>query len=316
VSVLGHPFAIKELATAFKLRRAPLVPLRDLVPDEVLNLLNDRNSPNPQVRVLSLESGNLLPGHSGGPVLNESGRLIGMADGGLKGGTVQISWAIPFTQIRWTNPPTTERYTRLKTTSPTGLFEYEPSQSEPVPHNYTPSCSTNTKKQSAGQPYILDYGGARAFQFVCSNMMPGAHVKITVSGTAEALSCIDTTVDHGVYLKGCYKMGQDFTDGQYISHFGTLTGDSSAYHEWSVYSVPAPDPDSMYDTSKAKVLQVYSEVVGVVPDKGPNSPETGRVDFFLTNFIQIALFRQGPHDAKHSAVMFRDDFSVRIEEQR
>jgi hypothetical protein len=57
--------------------------------------------------------------------LNAKGRVIGVADGGLKGETVQISWAIPYGQIRWVNPPSTQRFQSMQKTSDTELFQYE-----------------------------------------------------------------------------------------------------------------------------------------------------------------------------------------------
>jgi hypothetical protein len=40
-------------------------------------------------------NGSLLPGYSGCPIYNKSGKLVGIGDGGLEGGQVNVSWAIP-----------------------------------------------------------------------------------------------------------------------------------------------------------------------------------------------------------------------------
>jgi hypothetical protein len=40
-------------------------------------------------------NGSLLPGYSGCPIYNKSGDLVGIGDGGLEGGQVNVSWAIP-----------------------------------------------------------------------------------------------------------------------------------------------------------------------------------------------------------------------------
>jgi hypothetical protein len=40
-------------------------------------------------------NGNLLPSNSGAPIFNKQGKLVGIGNGGLEKGTVNISWAIP-----------------------------------------------------------------------------------------------------------------------------------------------------------------------------------------------------------------------------
>src|SRR5262249_54373265 len=39
--------------------------------------------------------------HSGAPVLDPQNRVVAVANGGLKAGTVGISWAIPYRDVRW-----------------------------------------------------------------------------------------------------------------------------------------------------------------------------------------------------------------------
>ncbi len=40
-------------------------------------------------------NGSLLPGYSGSPIYNKQGNLVGIGDGGLEGGQINVSWAIP-----------------------------------------------------------------------------------------------------------------------------------------------------------------------------------------------------------------------------
>jgi hypothetical protein len=42
-----------------------------------------------------------LPGHSGAPILNGNGRLVGVGDGGIDFGRVGWGWAIPWHEIEW-----------------------------------------------------------------------------------------------------------------------------------------------------------------------------------------------------------------------
>src|SRR5690606_27943222 len=50
--------------------------------------------PLPNARIYRISS-IIQPGHSGAPILTSSGKVIGIADGGLRGGTARINWAMP-----------------------------------------------------------------------------------------------------------------------------------------------------------------------------------------------------------------------------
>lgn len=100
VKVYGHPYGIGSLETTLSLRNPPLKQLRDLLPATPLSILKERRSPNHLISVLNLQ-GDLLPGHSGAPILDLHGRVVAVASGGLKEGFVGISWAIPFHDIEW-----------------------------------------------------------------------------------------------------------------------------------------------------------------------------------------------------------------------
>lgn len=45
--------------------------------------------------IIYFHNGNLLPSNSGAPIFNKQGKLVGIGNGGLEKGTVNISWAIP-----------------------------------------------------------------------------------------------------------------------------------------------------------------------------------------------------------------------------
>lgn len=124
LTVQGHPFGIAKLATTIEVRNPVTAVLADLLPAEIADKVGDRNSPSTQLRVLSIQ-GHLLPGHSGAPVIDSSGAVVGMAGGGLAGGGVEISWAIPMSEIRWSNPIATTRMSRLMTSDPSVLFAFE-----------------------------------------------------------------------------------------------------------------------------------------------------------------------------------------------
>jgi trypsin-like peptidase len=121
VKVYGHPYGIGNLETTLSLRNPPLTQLKELIPPPLLSTLKERRSPNHLVNVLNLQ-GNLLPGHSGAPVLDSRARVVGVANGGLKEGFAGISWAMPFKDIDWDNVGSGSRLRTLAQLDPNLLF--------------------------------------------------------------------------------------------------------------------------------------------------------------------------------------------------
>ena len=72
--------------------------LEGLLPNAVKNALNSCRSPSPSIEILYLD-GTLLPGFSGSPIIDNNGRLVGVADGGLESGASSISWGIKASQL-------------------------------------------------------------------------------------------------------------------------------------------------------------------------------------------------------------------------
>lgn len=124
VRVYGHPYGIGRLDTSLNVRDPSIRPLKDLIPSEALSNLRLRNSPNPLINVLSLQ-GNILPGHSGAPVLDSQGRLIAVANGGLQKGQAGISWAIPFEDIDWESANSNKRFLSLTKPEVESLFVFD-----------------------------------------------------------------------------------------------------------------------------------------------------------------------------------------------
>lgn len=119
VKVYGHPYGISSLETTLSLRNPPLTSLKDLIPSAPLSLLMERRSPNHLITVMNLQ-GNLLPGHSGAPVLDTGGRVLAVANGGLSQGYAGISWAVPLQYVEWDN--NTARLKSVKQLNPNILF--------------------------------------------------------------------------------------------------------------------------------------------------------------------------------------------------
>lgn len=102
LQLIGYPMKLdwKELRTTLKVRQPPLVELSALVDPRNRDALKKRGSPDTSLPVLSVQ-GDLLPGHSGAPLLDARGRVVAVGNGGLKDGTIGIGWAIPLRGVEW-----------------------------------------------------------------------------------------------------------------------------------------------------------------------------------------------------------------------
>jgi hypothetical protein len=97
--IVGHPQSLLvQHRMNLTLESAEKV-LADLIPaGEEKQKLKYRASPSVSAPVLSL-TGDIQPGHSGAPILDDQGKVIGVGNGGLKGGTVGIGWGIPLSEV-------------------------------------------------------------------------------------------------------------------------------------------------------------------------------------------------------------------------
>lgn len=104
VVLWGHPYGLIQTDTTARVRTPALPIFLDVLPTSVRQPYIDRKSPDTADAVLFLQ-GPLVPGLSGAPVV-ASGKLVGVGDGGLEGGSTQLTWAIPLdSHVVWVDPP-------------------------------------------------------------------------------------------------------------------------------------------------------------------------------------------------------------------
>lgn len=82
--------------------------LRTILPQKVLEEMEKVPYPSTIAEILSLEA-NLLPGHSGAPIVDRDGKVVGIADGGLEEGAIGICWGIPASHLQQLSRSTVTR---------------------------------------------------------------------------------------------------------------------------------------------------------------------------------------------------------------
>ncbi len=100
LKIIGYHSGIARQAPPEAVTLREVTDLVDLVPDALLRALNKRRSQALDIHVLNI-NGNLLPGHSGAPLLNGDGQVVGVGNGGIDLGRVGWGWAIPWQDISW-----------------------------------------------------------------------------------------------------------------------------------------------------------------------------------------------------------------------
>jgi trypsin-like peptidase len=141
VRVYGHPYGIDNLITTLAVREPPIKALKELLPPSLLSALRDRKSPNHLIRVLNLQ-GNLLPGHSGAPILDSKRRVVAIANGGLREGFSGIVWAVPYEDIEWSSVGSKLR--ALEELNPSALFSLDILKAQQVDEANDNTCKQLT----------------------------------------------------------------------------------------------------------------------------------------------------------------------------
>ncbi|MBA2882474.1 hypothetical protein HNR65_002826 [Desulfosalsimonas propionicica] len=113
--VVGYPQALLDQHRIDLTLESNRKYLENLLPSNDQSLIQDlliRASPAIGISILSL-TGDIQPGHSGAPILDLKDRVIGIGNGGLKGGTVGIGWGIPIDSLDLVEK--NDRQTRIST---------------------------------------------------------------------------------------------------------------------------------------------------------------------------------------------------------
>jgi hypothetical protein len=92
--LVGFPEDSSGLTAKLVRRQFGGTTLRDIVSSSAADELFHSGSPNLSTQVTFLQ-GMLEHGHSGAPIFNKNGQLVAIADGGLKHGPSEDSWAMP-----------------------------------------------------------------------------------------------------------------------------------------------------------------------------------------------------------------------------
>lgn len=90
---LGYPLgALKASDKRLRMGYAGKT-LKDLVSPDVAKEIERSGTPDPTIDIIYVD--NLVHGLSGAPIFDASGKVVGVADGGLENGAAGIDWALP-----------------------------------------------------------------------------------------------------------------------------------------------------------------------------------------------------------------------------
>lgn len=154
LQVIGYPFGLFRQKPTVDVKVTELTELGNLLPEEAMPAIGKRASPALDIKVFSVQA-HLVPGHSGAPLMTQAGRVMGVGNGGIDLGRVEMAWVIPWSAIEWKTVSTrvsqevswldAQRLTDLEKNDPQLIFSFA------VPETPTPT-STATKVLS--QPVV------------------------------------------------------------------------------------------------------------------------------------------------------------------
>lgn len=155
--VVGYPQGLQfQFSHRIERQIPPFRHLFEVLPAAERNELQKRGSPDIQRTIMSL-SGAIQNGYSGAPILTWAGSVAGIANGGLRGGTVDIGWAMPIWEVHWEDASArANELTALAQGKPSALFGAEASPVSALPTLYVADGG-----DPVGKIYRVQQGGLR-----------------------------------------------------------------------------------------------------------------------------------------------------------
>jgi len=98
VETLGYYLAVPTMSNKRLRITYGSARLADMLPPDTRRELQRSGAIDVNLDILRLD-GSLLPGHSGAPVFDMAGRVVGIGSGGLKSGAASVSWAVPASHL-------------------------------------------------------------------------------------------------------------------------------------------------------------------------------------------------------------------------
>ncbi|MHA6262796.1 S1 family peptidase [Arenibacterium sp. CAU 1754] len=172
LTVIGFPSSMQDFwEMQVTMESRALFSLEAFVPYEIRIALDQRKSPALDAKVLRL-NGNLQPGHSGAPVLDDKGRLVAMGLGGLRDGTVGIGWAMPLRGVEWVRKKDVlSEYYRIASFPPAAVFAQDETRKQEY-HSSGTACLGHFRPVDLDAGRVTrDYSASDLFLSVLSNGM-------------------------------------------------------------------------------------------------------------------------------------------------
>lgn len=214
VKVVGHgngiefqrdvPLVVRERASD-TLGKIINPKAREVLSRRVIDPKTYRTSPDLDSHFLAIE-GNLVPGHSGAPILASNGTVVGVGIGGLKDGTVGYGWATPFYDIQLrtgTDPAVREQLDRLAKHAPSSecfAILDDRARSDPAPLVVSQSGEKLERelKQRAQQDYVATFNIPNALGVSINYEGPQQKNVFVYARTPSGIVKLQCETSHGI----------------------------------------------------------------------------------------------------------------------